>query len=128
MSSQTGKNEFTASSPGLIGAAIRIRGQLRGAEDLVIEGQVEGTIALTDNHLILERSAVIHANVDVKNITVKGEMYGNTVALERVEISDDARVQGDIKAPRLVVREGANFNGAVDMDVRLPAGLLSDSE
>ena len=125
-SSQTENNEYTASSPGLIGAGIKIRGKLRGGEDLVINGEVEGTIELIDNHLILEESASIHANVTVKNITVKGEMDGNTIASERVEICDGARVKGDIKAPRLVVHEGAKFKGAVDMDVPLPEGLLDD--
>ena len=46
-------------TPGLIGKAIRIKGELHGEEDLIIEGKVEGTIALKKNHLILERSAVI---------------------------------------------------------------------
>jgi len=119
-------NEFTSETPGHIGEGIRIRGRLRGAEDLVIEGAVEGTISLTENHLILERSATIEANVDVKKITVRGAITGNTVASERVEITDAAWVKGDIKAPRLVVQEGAKFKGAVDMEVPLPQGLLGD--
>ena len=52
------------SNPGLIGKAIRIKGELHGEEDLVIEGKVEGTIALKKNHLILERSAVITDRAD----------------------------------------------------------------
>ena len=119
-------NEFKSQTPGQIGEGIRIRGRLRGAEDLIIEGSVEGTIALTENHLILERSATIRANVDVKRITVKGAITGDTVASERVEITNEAWVKGDIKAPRLVVQEGAKFKGAVDMQVPLPAGLLGD--
>ena len=76
-------NEFTSETPGHIGEGIRIRGRLRGAEDLVIEGAVEGTISLTENHLILERSATIEANVDVKKITVRGaskELVGQVAA------------------------------------------------
>jgi cytoskeletal protein CcmA (bactofilin family) len=110
-------------TPGLIGKAIRIKGQLNGAEDLIIEGKVEGTIALTKNHLILERSAVITAHVDVENITIKGSMNGNTQATTKVEITADARVVGDIKAPRIVMEEGAKFRGTVDMDVKLPPGV-----
>jgi cytoskeletal protein CcmA (bactofilin family) len=112
-----------AQSPGLIGKAIRIKGELYGEEDLVIEGKVEGTIALKKNHLILERSAVITAHVDVENITIKGSMNGNTVASSKVEITAEARVVGDIKAPRVVMAEGARFKGAVEMDVKLPPGV-----
>jgi len=111
------------SNPGLIGKAIRIKGELHGEEDLVIEGKVEGTISLKKNHLILEKSAVITANVDVENITIKGQMNGNTSASNRVEITADAKVVGDIKAPRIVMAEGAKFRGAVEMDVKLPANI-----
>jgi cytoskeletal protein CcmA (bactofilin family) len=112
-----------STTPGLIGKAIRIKGELHGEEDLVIEGKVEGTIALKKNHLILERSAVITAHVEVENVTIKGQMNGNTSASNRVEITSDAKVIGDIKAPRVVMAEGAKFRGKVDMDVKLPAGL-----
>jgi cytoskeletal protein CcmA (bactofilin family) len=114
---------MSTGNPGLIGKAIRIKGELHGEEDLIIEGKVEGTIALKKNHLILERSAVITANVEVENITIKGQMNGNTSASNRVEISADAKVVGDIKAPRVVMAEGARFRGQVDMDVKLPAGI-----
>src|SRR3954452_3880287 len=100
---------MSTGSPVLIGKAIGIKGELHGEEDLVIEGRVDGTIALKKNHLILERSAVITAHVEVQNITIKGEMNGNTLASDKVEITADARVVGDIKAPRVVMEEGAKF-------------------
>ena len=119
--SASGENMST--SPGLIGKAIRIKGELHGEEDLVIEGKVEGTIALKKNHLILERSAVITAHVEVQNVTIKGSMNGNTNASSKVEITADAKVIGDIKAPRVVMSEGAKFRGAVEMEVKLPPGV-----
>jgi cytoskeletal protein CcmA (bactofilin family) len=106
-----------------LGKAIRINGEVQGDEDLVIEGKVEGTIALKKNHLTLENTAVITAHVEVENITIKGQMKGNTVASEKVEITADAKVLGDIKAPRVVMAEGAKFRGAVEMNVKLPPGL-----
>jgi len=106
-----------------IGKAIRISGEVAGEEDLVIEGRVDGTIALKNNHLTLESSSVITANVDVQNITVKGQMTGNTKATDKVEITSAAKVVGDIKAPRVVMADGAKFRGAVEMDVKLPPGV-----
>jgi cytoskeletal protein CcmA (bactofilin family) len=110
-------------NPGLIGKAIRIKGELHGEEDLIIEGKVEGTISLKKNHLILERSAVITAHVEVQNVTIKGQMNGNTSASDKVEITADAKIVGDIRAPRLVMAEGAKFKGSVEMDVKLPPGI-----
>jgi len=110
--------------PGLIGKEIRIKGKVRGKEDLTIEGRVEGNIALEDNHLLVERSAVLQANAQVRNITIKGELHGNTDASDKVEMSNTAKIVGDIKTPRLVITSGARFRGNVDMEVPLPAGLL----
>jgi cytoskeletal protein CcmA (bactofilin family) len=114
---------MAAANAGHIGKAIRIKGQLRGGEDLEIEGQVEGTISLSNNHLTLARSAVVSANIEAQNITVCGEMKGNTSASDKVEVTADAKVVGDIRAPRLVMEEGAKFRGVVEMEVKLPPNL-----
>lgn len=118
---------MASKDPGVIGKDIRIKGVLRGSEDLAIHGSVEGTIVLKDNHLTLEREATIHAQIDARDVTIHGDITGNTEAFDKVEIKSGARVQGDIKAPRLVMEEGARFRGAVEMDVELPPGLLDDA-
>jgi cytoskeletal protein CcmA (bactofilin family) len=107
----------------VIGKAIQIKGEVQGEEDLVIEGKVEGSILLRKNHLILEHSAVITADVEVENITIKGRIDGNTSASNKVEITSAARIVGDIKAPRVVIAEGAKLRGSVQMDVPLPKGI-----
>ena len=107
---------------GVIAPGLFLRGELRGEDDLIIEGRVEGEVTLK-KHLTVETTGVVVANVATQNITIKGEMNGNTSASNRVEITADAKVVGDIKAPRVVMAEGARFRGAVDMDVKLPSGL-----
>jgi cytoskeletal protein CcmA (bactofilin family) len=109
--------------PTVIGKAIEIKGELSGDEDLVIEGRVEGSISLKKNHLILERSAVIAADVEVESVTIKGQIDGDTSASNKVEITSEARVVGDIKAPRVVMAEGAKLRGAVQMEVPIPPGV-----
>jgi len=107
---------------GIIGKGIVIKGELHGEEDLVIEGRVEGSIALR-KHLIVESTGVVMADVQTENITVKGEMNGNMVASDKVEITAEARVIGDIKAPRVVIDDGARYRGNVEMMVELPEGI-----
>ena len=104
---------------GIIGKGIIIRGTLSGGADLTIEGQVEGHISLK-NHLTIEQTGRVQAEVKVENLTINGEMIGNVLAQERVSISASAKVQGDIKAPRVVIEDGARFNGSIEMDVKLP--------
>jgi cytoskeletal protein CcmA (bactofilin family) len=111
-----------AGQPCIIGKNITIRGNLSGAEDLIVEGQVEGTISLS-NHLTVEASGVVEANLDVEDLTVNGTVRGDIRASRSICIHTDARVVGDIRAPRVIIEDGARFKGRVEMDVELPAGL-----
>ncbi len=103
----------------IIGKGITIRGSLSGGGDLVIEGRVEGQISLK-NHLTIETSGRVEADIRADELTINGEAAGNIDASARVAINNSARVNGDIKAPRVVIEDGAVFNGTVEMDVKLP--------
>jgi cytoskeletal protein CcmA (bactofilin family) len=104
---------------GIIGRGIVIRGSLTGGGDLVIEGRVEGQIALK-NHLTIEGTGRVQADIRAEELTINGEASGNIDASSRVAINTSARVAGDIKAPRVVIEDGAVFNGSIEMDVKLP--------
>jgi cytoskeletal protein CcmA (bactofilin family) len=99
---------------GVIGQGLFIKGELHGEEDLIIEGRVEGEITLK-KHLVIESTGVILADIQTENITIKGEMRGNMVATDKVEIHAKARVIGDIIAPRVVIEDGAQFKGHIEM-------------
>ncbi len=99
----------------VIGRGITVKGELFGEEDVKIEGRVEGKIQLTKN-LLVGQTGVIEADVEAENINIGGTVTGNLVAQNRVEIVASGKMTGDIKAPRVVVAEGAHFKGNVDMD------------
>jgi cytoskeletal protein CcmA (bactofilin family) len=103
----------------IIGKGITIRGSLSGGGDLVIEGRVEGQIALK-NHLTIETSGKVQADIRADELTINGEAAGNIDASSRVAINSSAKVNGDVKAPRVVIEDGAVFNGSIEMDVKLP--------
>lgn len=103
----------------IIGKGITIRGNLSGAADLVVEGRVEGQIALK-NHLTIESTGRVEADIRAEELTVNGSASGNIDASGRVAINASAKVAGDIKAPRVVIEDGAVFNGSIEMDVKLP--------
>ncbi len=110
--------------PWLIRGAITIRGNLTGSEDLLVEGRIEGTVTLK-NHLMIEETGVVAADIDVEDLTVKGEMKGDITAAQSVSINKNARLVGNIRAPRVIIEDGARFRGSIDMDVELPEGLTS---
>jgi cytoskeletal protein CcmA (bactofilin family) len=114
---------MAAEPPGVIGKGISIRGNLSGGGDLIIEGTVEGQISLK-NHLTIEETGVVRADIEAEKLTIKGEASGNIIATERVAILTNAKVMGDVKAPVVIVEDGAGFKGNIEMDVQLPDGIL----
>ncbi len=99
----------------VIGKGITVKGELSGDEDVKIEGRVEGKIHLAKN-LLIGQTGVIEADVIAENINIGGNVTGNITAQNKVEIVASGTMIGDIKAPRVIVAEGAHFKGNVDMD------------
>ena len=110
----------------VIGPSILISGKLTGDEDLTVRGRVEGELTLTRT-LIVEPSGVVKANVAVKNAIVSGVVVGNINATESVELTREGRMVGDIRAPRVIIVDGASFRGRVDMGELAPGRSLPPS-
>jgi cytoskeletal protein CcmA (bactofilin family) len=100
----------------VIGRSIRINGDLSGDEDLRIEGDVSGTVELKNSALTIGKDGKVTAGVYAKSIAVDGEIKGDLYATERVSVHVNARVQGNIIAPRVSIEEGAHFKGSIEMD------------
>ncbi|MGA7857790.1 MAG: polymer-forming cytoskeletal protein [Terracidiphilus sp.] len=98
-----------------IGKTVVIRGELKGSEDLIVDGQVEGTISLSDSRLTIGPNANVAADLSAKDILILGHVQGNIVATGRVELRAGCEVQGDVRALRLAVEDNAVFRGKVDL-------------
>jgi cytoskeletal protein CcmA (bactofilin family) len=99
-----------------IGQSVQIKGELSGNEDLTIEGQVDGKIVLKDHDLTIGANGRITAEIHAKNVIVEGTVIGNIVSDDKVELTATGSVQGDIRAPRVAVADGARFKGSIDME------------
>ena len=98
-----------------IGKSITIKGDLSGNEDLQIDGTVEGRIDLPNNQLTIGPEGRVKAEVHAKSVVVIGHVTGNLSAADRIQVEATGIVDGDVKAPRLVIQEGAMLNGSVEM-------------
>lgn len=98
-----------------IGKSIQIKGDLTGNEDIIIEGTVDGRVDLPNNQLTVGAEGKVKAEINAKTVVVIGHVTGNVTAVERVEVQASGIIDGDVKAPRLIVAEGAVLNGAVNM-------------
>ena len=102
------------SSAAVIGKSVHIRGEVKGSEDLVVDGHVEGTITLVESRLTIGPNAHVAANVSAKDVILIGQVSGNVTATGRVELRDGCDLVGDISAARLVIQENATFRGKVE--------------
>ncbi|OGQ83670.1 MAG: hypothetical protein A2289_27280 [Deltaproteobacteria bacterium RIFOXYA12_FULL_58_15] len=98
----------------IVGPSILINGNLQGDEDLTVLGRVEGTLSLTKTLNVAE-SGIVKADISVRNAIISGIVVGNITATDSVEITEAGRMVGDIRAPRVIIVDGARFRGAVDM-------------
>lgn len=101
------------------GPNVTIEGTVTGSEAVVVEGTVKGRIDLSSD-LRIGTKARIEATVHARNVTIEGKLTGDVSADDRVELVASATVDGNIKAPKIVVAEGAKFRGAVDMGSARP--------
>lgn len=101
----------------VIGAKTQFKGELTGSEPVLVEGLVEGTIRIT-GPLRVGPGGKVKATVSAQSVVVAGEIVGDCHATERVEIEAAGRLNGNIRAPRVVIVEGATFRGTSDMSPR----------
>lgn len=100
----------------LIGASVMIKGSVSGAENITIEGQVDGSIDFSSHEVVIGKSGRVSADVTAKTIRIDGEVEGDIAGHEKVVISKTGKVQGNIVAPRVTLEDGAKFRGSIDMD------------
>jgi len=101
----------------VIGKTLFVRGELEAAEDMLIEGRVEGSIKHTARELTIGASGVVNADIDAKNLVIEGTVEGNIVGAESVVIRESADVRGNVYTGRISIADGAQFSGTVDMDL-----------
>jgi cytoskeletal protein CcmA (bactofilin family) len=112
-----------ASAPGgraascLIGAKTTIKGEVLGDEDVFVEGIVEGQIRITRD-LRVGQGGTVKATVEAQSVVVSGELIGDCSASVRVEIQSTGRLTGNLRAPKIIIAEGAMFKGNSDMSGR----------
>jgi len=102
-------------SPARIGKTVVIRGEVKGSEDLIVDGRVEGTVILSESRLTIGPTAQVAADLSAKDVLILGQVTGNVVASGRVELRSGCLMEGDIRALRLAVEDNAIFRGKVDL-------------
>jgi len=111
----------------MIGSTIKIKGEVSGGEDLVIDGSVEGSIDLHSNQVTVGDSGKVKADIKGKTVVVNGQVTGDITGGEKVIISKNGNVRGNIVTPRMTLEDGAVFKGSIDMDPNEATGSKPSS-
>ncbi len=96
-----------------IAKAVRVEGKVVSAEDLTIDGDVEGSIELGDHTLTIGQQAKVRADLAAKIVTISGKVTGNVKAVDKVDLRATGSVDGDIVAPRFIMADGATVMGKI---------------
>jgi cytoskeletal protein CcmA (bactofilin family) len=92
-----------------------IKGEITGRDDLYIDGEVQGKIRLEQGKLTIGPNGRVTADVDAKEIVIRGQVKGNLNGRDRVEIGKTGRATGDVITQRILVEDGAEIHGHVEI-------------
>jgi len=101
----------------LIGRTLLVKGEVLSDDEVVIEGKIEGKITVK-NRVVVGKNGQVKADIEAREIVVRGRVNGNLQGHYRVEIVPEGVLNGNISAPKVVIADGAIFDGNIDMKVR----------
>jgi cytoskeletal protein CcmA (bactofilin family) len=106
--------EQVADSTSLLSKNVKIEGEIQGPENLHIEGFIKGSIKLSGDVFVCS-TGIVEADVEAKNIVIQGELKGNVMARQQLEIHPTGKLIGDCSAASIDIKEGAVFEGRSNM-------------
>ena len=96
-----------------IGKAVYIKAQIVAREDLIVEGQIEGTVEAMEHRITIGPNGRVTASIKARHIIIQGQVNGNVEGSERVEIRNGAKLQGDVRTVKFICEEEGTINGSV---------------
>ena len=106
---------FNSQEQATIGKSLAIKGEVSGSESLYIDGRVEGSINLPGHCVTVGRNGTVSANITAREIVILGTVQGMMTASDRLHISSEGALTGDVVTQRVSLEDGAYFKGSIDI-------------
>ena len=97
-----------------IGAAMSIKGEIRAREELLVDGEVEGSLE-SQSLITVGPSGKVKANIQAREVVIYGSVRGNVEVSEKIAIREQGSLIGDIKSAGISIDDGAYFKGSIDI-------------
>ena len=104
----------------VIGPTVRIKGEVSGDEDLVVQGEIEGKIEVRGRGVTIGKSGRVRADVHARSIRVEGRVRGDLFGEQEIVIDAEGDVEGNLVAPSVRLENGSRFKGSIDMEQSIP--------
>ncbi len=98
----------------VIGPSMTIKGEIHAREELVVDGEVEGTLE-SQSQITVGANGKVKANIRAREVIVYGSVRGNVEVTEKIAIREQGSLVGDIKAAGIGIDDGAYFKGSIDI-------------
>ncbi len=98
----------------VIGASMRIRGDIRAQEELYVDGEVDGSLELR-HCLTVGPNGKVKANIKARQVTIYGSVTGNVEVTEKIAIRQNGSLIGDIRTAGIMIDDGSYFKGSIDI-------------
>jgi cytoskeletal protein CcmA (bactofilin family) len=98
-----------------IGPGLKIHGVISGDSDLIVEGETNGKIYLSNARVTIAKSGRVQADIEGLEINIEGSVQGNLKATDRIRLGAASNVQGSLMTPRIAIEDGARLRGKVEM-------------
>ena len=108
----------------VLGPTLKFKGDLSADEDLVIDGQVEGSIAHHKKNLTIGKQGRVKADIHANSVIIEGQLIGDIHSDNIVSLANGADVTGNIFCSRIIMEDGARFTGTIDMGERPKVTLV----
>jgi cytoskeletal protein CcmA (bactofilin family) len=101
-------------STATIGPSMRIKGEIYTREELMVDGDVEGTVE-SESLLTVGANGKVKANIKAREVVIFGSVHGNVEVSGKIAIREQGSLIGNIKSAGIGIDDGAYFKGSIDI-------------
>jgi cytoskeletal protein CcmA (bactofilin family) len=120
-------NMTMGSQSSLVGKTLLIKGEIFSEDEILIEGRIQGKITVK-NRVVIGRDGDVEAEIDARDVIIKGKVTGNVRGSQRVEIVSAGTLHGNISSPRVVIADSGFFEGNIEMRQRDDKGRAAEEK